>query len=101
MDGAYVFLTFLLQLTKKPQPGKVSRPGIEPGPLGEKLAGLPLDHSGSHRSRNNAHFLYLIADIITLILPKPTVQTLPMQRINKSDVEPDLYSRDTNVSRRL
>ena len=49
MGGAYVFPTFVLQLRKtpeKPQQGKLTRPGIEPGPARRETTMLFLDHSG-------------------------------------------------------
>ena len=50
IDGAYVFLTFVLQLRKprkKPQSEKLTRQGIEPGPAESEATMSPLDHSGS------------------------------------------------------
>ena len=49
MDGAWVFLTLSYSSTKtpkKPQPGKLTRPGIEPGPATWEATMLPLDRSG-------------------------------------------------------
>ena len=34
------------KLGKKPQPGKVTRPGTEPGPARWEATMLPLDHGG-------------------------------------------------------
>ena len=51
MVGAYVFLTFVLRLRKKSQPGKLILPGIELGPARREATMLPLDHS-SDRQKN-------------------------------------------------
>ena len=49
MVGAYVFLAFVLRFRKTPeksQPGKLTRPGIEPGPPRCGVMMSPLDYSG-------------------------------------------------------
>ena len=43
---SWLCLTAEEKTRKKPQPGKLARPGIEPGPARWEATTLPLDHSG-------------------------------------------------------
>ena len=52
MIVAYVFLIFVLRLRKNPektQPGKLTLPGIEPGPAKWEATMLPLDYSAGRQ----------------------------------------------------
>ena len=46
MDGGLRFPDICLTVEEKPQPGKLTRPGIEPGPGGWEAMMLPLEYSG-------------------------------------------------------
>ena len=43
---------------EKPQPGRMTRQGIEPGPAGWEATMLPLDHSGRHVSSWTNKYCY-------------------------------------------
>ena len=61
MNGAYVFPTFVLQFRensgKNPQPGKLTRLGIESGSARWEATMLPLDHSDGRQIQTNNIFM--------------------------------------------
>ena len=53
-----ISLTVKEKPQKKPQPGKLTRPGIELGSARREATMLPLDHIGGHHGRDLVYFTF-------------------------------------------